>query len=474
MFHLRSFVVVVLLAWSPLLRGAENPRPNIILCMSDDQGWGDVGYYGHPRLQTPVLDEMAASGLRLDRFYAAAPVCSPTRGSVLTGRHPNRFGCFSWGHTLRPQEITLAKVLSQAGYATGHFGKWHLGDVRNDCPVNPGRSGFQEWTSSPNFFENDPLLAHNGRVIQTQGESSTVIVEAALAFVRHAVQQQQPFLAVVWFGSPHLPHQASEELKALYKDFSPAEQNYLGEITGIDRALGRLRNELQNLGVRENTLLWYTSDNGGQGKVASNGGLRGAKGDLWEGGIRVPAIIEWPAIIRSPRIENVPAVTSDIFPTVLDLVKVAPPDQRPIDGVSLAGLILKASPPATRGIGFWVYPEAGIRTPSHEWLLQLQQEQAGTVPPTAAAALTPTALLQKHYPDSEYPGHAAWIEGDFKLHRIPVQKGARFQLELYNLKEDPREANDLAAREPERVKLLEQHLLSWEKSVVRSLNGDDY
>ncbi|MCC7342403.1 MAG: sulfatase-like hydrolase/transferase, partial [Bryobacterales bacterium] len=114
----------------PLRAQTAAGRPNFVLCMADDQGWGDVGYYGNPVLKTPVLDEMSRTGLRFDRFYAAAPVCSPTRGSVMTGRHPNRFGCFSWGYPLRPQEVTVAEALRSAGYATGHFGKWHLGEVR--------------------------------------------------------------------------------------------------------------------------------------------------------------------------------------------------------------------------------------------------------------------------------------------------------------------------------------------------------
>ncbi len=127
------------LAMNGSLKGATRPagRPNIILCMADDQGWGEMGYYGHPALKTPVFDEMAAKGLRFDRFYAGAPVCSPTRASVMTGRHPNRSGVFLWNYAIRPEEVTIAQVLKKAGYRTGHFGKWHLGPVKADSPVNP-------------------------------------------------------------------------------------------------------------------------------------------------------------------------------------------------------------------------------------------------------------------------------------------------------------------------------------------------
>ena len=230
----------------------SRPRPNVILCMADDQGWGDVGYNGHLVLKTPTLDEMAASGLRFDRFYAAAPVCSPTRGSVLTGRHPNRFGCFSWGHTLRPQEVTVAEAIRAAGYTTGHFGKWHLGPVRADSPVSPGNSGFDEWFSSPNFYENSPLMSHNGKVVQTLGEGSKVTVEAALEVIRGAVAGKRPFLAVIWFGSPHTPHDAVAEDLELYKQFPPKLQNYYGEITAIDRAVGHLRRQLRSFTQTDN------------------------------------------------------------------------------------------------------------------------------------------------------------------------------------------------------------------------------
>ncbi|RPH37444.1 MAG: N-acetylgalactosamine 6-sulfate sulfatase, partial [Planctomycetota bacterium] len=167
-----------------LAAAPADSRPNVILVMADDQGWGDVGYHGHPALKTPNLDAMAAEGLRFDRFYAQSPVCSPTRGSVLTGRHPNRFGCFSWGHALRPQEATIAETLKAAGYATGHFGKWHLGSVRAGSPVSPGASGFDRWLSAENFYDTGAILSREGKAVQTKGESSMIAADAAIEFMR--------------------------------------------------------------------------------------------------------------------------------------------------------------------------------------------------------------------------------------------------------------------------------------------------
>ncbi|MHC4744532.1 MAG: sulfatase-like hydrolase/transferase, partial [Planctomycetota bacterium] len=201
-----------------VLAGHPSEKPNIVLCMADDQGWGDMAYNGHPVLKTPNFDAMAAEALRFDRFYAAAPVCSPTRGSVMTGRHPNRFGCFKWGHSLRPQEITIAEALKTAGYVTGHFGKWHLGSVCKGSPVNPGMSGFDEWFSAPNFFDNDPILSRQGKAVRTKGESSMVTVAAAVEFIRKHADSPNPYFCVVWFGSPHGPHQAIEQDRALYDD----------------------------------------------------------------------------------------------------------------------------------------------------------------------------------------------------------------------------------------------------------------
>jgi arylsulfatase len=447
-------------------------KPNIVLCMADDQGWGDMAYNGHPILKTPYFDAMAAEALRFDRFYAAAPVCSPTRASVMTGRHPNRSGVFKWGHALRPQEITVAEALKTTGYVTGHFGKWHLGSVVKGSPVNPGASGFDEWLSAPNFFDNDPILSREGVAEQTQGESSMVTVDAALEFIRKYASSPQPFLAVVWFGSPHLPHEAIERDRALYEDRDEKLQHFYGEITGMDRAFGKLRRELGTLGIRENTILWYCSDNGGLPRVGSTGG-RANKGKVYEGGLRVPAIIEWPAHISGHRTTEVPCNTSDIYPTLLEIAGVRMAKQPPLDGISLLSLLEGKMRKRPKPMGFWDHPTGGIGTPSKKWmasLLAAQQEGKDVDDPWRLRL--DAGEITKQYPEDSFPGHAAWLDWPWKLHRI--EKNNRVTLELYNLAAHPQEGQDLFDPQSERAKLMQIQLEAWLASVVRSLNGKDY
>ncbi len=454
----------------PLTAQTAAERPNFVLCMADDQGWGDVGYYGNPVLKTPVLDEMSRTGLRFDRFYAAAPVCSPTRGSVMTGRHPNRFGCFSWGYPLRPQEVTVAEALRSAGYATGHFGKWHLGEVRADSPVSPGASGFDEWLSTPNFYDNNALMSDKGTVIETKGESSQLAVDAAIRFMREASRRKQPFLAVVWFGSPHEPHRALPEDRALYKDQPENMQHFYGELTAMDRAIGNLRSALRTLNIAANTLLWYNSDNGAI-KEGSTGGLRGRKADLEEGGIRVPAIIEWPARIRKPRTTSVPCGTVDIYPTLVELAGAKVKHQvLPLDGVSLTPMIEGKMDRREKPLGFWVYPEPGIRATGEAILRELLEEQQGKRPKRAAQP-DPGKNIRP-FPLDARPGPSAWIDGDYKLHRKPGEPQPKYL--LFNIRLDPKESNDISAREPERVSRMRADLEAWQASVARSLNGLDY
>jgi arylsulfatase len=448
-------------------------KPNIILCMADDQGWGDMGYYGHPVLKTPNFDSMAASALQFDRFYSAAPVSSPTRGSVLTGRHPNRFGCFSWGHTLRPQEITVAEALKKAGYTTAHFGKWHLGPVRKESPVNPGNSGFDEWFSSPNFYDNDPVLSREGIAVQTYGESSMVTADAAIDFIRNQSNKKQPFLAVVWFGSPHNPYSAIETELEPYSDQEEKTQHYYGEIAGMDRAFGKLRNELKTLNIDENTILWYCSDNGGVAGFSSTGG-RESKGHIYEGGLRVPAILEWPARIHEHVISNIPFSTSDIYPTLLEIAGITMKDQPPLDGISILPLIDMKMTNRSKPLGFWQYTKRGKGVPAARQMTELLKEQESGIVNTDNTLLDLDAgQIPTKYAEDFFPGHSAWLDWPYKLHRI-YSKNDEIIFELYNLEDDPEEINDLSISMPDKTNEMKVEIEVWLKSVVSSLNGNDY
>ncbi len=340
---------------SPMPAAPPAPRTNFVLCMTDDQGWGDTGYNGNPVLRTPNLDAMASTGVRFDRFYAAYPVCSPTRGSVLTGRNPSRYRNRSWGYDLPLREVTVAEVLRGAGYTTGHFGKWHLGGVPNadgitgrgvpesfdSGPRHPGNQGFDVWFTAGNWFDADPPAGtfwRNGAPVPAlQGDTSDLVMTEALEFIRTQARSGRPFLCVVWFPSPHGPWRALPGDRAPYAA-QGVSADFLGEMAAVDRAMGRLREELGRLGIRDDTLIWFNSDNGAAG--GSAGPLTGGKGSLWEGGIRTPGLIEWPARVRRAIRTPVPAGTVDILPTVCDIAGVpVPADAAPLDGESLLPVI---------------------------------------------------------------------------------------------------------------------------------------
>jgi arylsulfatase A-like enzyme len=454
---------------------AEEGPPNIVLVMADDQGWGDMAYNGHPVLKTPCFDAFAKESVRFDRFYAAAPVCSPTRASVMTGRTPNRSAVFQWGWPLRPQETTIAEALRGAGYRTGHFGKWHLGSVRKDQPTSPGAQGFDEWASSPNFFDRDPILSVRGAAQKVEGDSSDVTVEVALQLIRECAGKQQRFLAVVWFGSPHSPHEALVADRALYADQPKKVQDFYGEITAMDRAFGRIRDTLRDLGLRKNTLLWYCSDNGALPGIGSSGGRRGNKGQVYEGGLLVPAILEWPERFPDPQVIATPCVTSDIFPTLLDIADVTPDKSRPLDGESLIPLLAGKVKKRTRPIGFWDHPTKGIGTPAKQWMEeQFAAEQEGRAPEPEPDAFTHAAEIREKHPTSKFPGHSAWVEGKWKLHRIENPKSGNVEWELFDLAADPNEKHVIFAEQPDRLPAMQQALEGWLESVARSLNGEDY
>jgi len=452
---------------SVLTTALHAERPNVILVMADDQGWGDTGYNGHPVVKTPNLDAMAKDGLVFNRFYAAAPVCSPTRGSVLTGRHPIRIKITNHGRYMRPQETTIAEALRDAGYVTGMFGKWHVGSAQKDSPVNPGNSGFDEWVIGLNFFDNDPFLSRNGIVEQIKGSGSEITIDETIAFLRKHKGDGKPMFAIAWFPSPHDPHLEKPSGPDPYKGVKAP--GYFQEITVLDHAFGRLRKELRTLGIERNTILWYCSDNGGLRKESSGG--RERKGSIYEGGLRVPGILEWPAKINSGTID-VPATTSDIMPTLLSMVGVTAKSHYAWDGIDLTPVIegkVSSRPP----IGFWFGLQGGQGTWSDRILKAVMLAQQTGKPTPHPERLCKDIDEYPQFPEDKFIGHAAWLDWPWKLHR-KEKKDVSF--ELYDLVKDPMEGTNLAKtiEHQARIKQMQTGLANWQLSVTRSLNGKDY
>ena len=483
--------------WAFASVSADGP-PNIILLMGDDHGWEETGYNGHAYLHTPVLDEMAESGLRFDRYYAAHPSCSPTRGSVLTGRHPTRYGTFAPNWSIRPEEITIAHLLRDAGYTTGHFGKWHVGPVKTTSPTSPGAMGFDEWLSHDNFFELNPTFSRNGGPpTQLEGEGSAVIIDETIRFIEESVKSEKPFLAVVWFGSPHEPYSGLERDLALYDDL-PARyadrtvtltSNLTGlpidrplgdvlreryaEITAMDRAIGTLRSFLDGEGLRDNTVLWYSGDNGTPASGLADTPLRGLKGTMYEGGIRVPGIIEWPARISTSRVSDVPVVTSDILPTVATFAGLDVPT-RPLDGVSLVPLLDDGMPSRPSPIFFWSFDTAGLA--DREPVPYIDPAlQSGTTPLVKLMNGIPTRVFENvHYraiDTRDFDGPRAVVDNDYKL---VLDGSSGSGTELFDLRDDPGETINLATGKPGVVEALAQRLRQWQRSALHSLTGADY
>nr|WP_315861426.1 sulfatase-like hydrolase/transferase [Stieleria tagensis] len=446
---------------------ADDPtRPNIILLMSDDQGWGDVGFNGNDDIKTPNLDSMAAAGVRFDRFYAAAPLCSPTRGSCLTGRFPFRFGILA-AHTggMRVGENTIAELLQKQDYATGFFGKWHIGWVKPDEVGTrgfyspPSHHGFEEYfattsavptwnpTVTPddwNSWGGEPgkpwkggfPYVHNGIEAKENlsGDDSRVIMDRVIPFVESNVEKA--FFATVWFHAPHEPVVAGDEFKKLYRKFGKSRQNYYGCITAMDEQIGRLRAKLRELGIEKRTLVFFCSDNGpsdGLAKkgVASAGPFKGHKHTMYEGGVLVPACVEWPGVIPAGGSTDVRCSTVDFLPTIaaLNASGQRKSDSRPIDGIDLMPVIDGDVSRRSKPLFF------GYR--------RLHQGIDGQ----------------------------ALIAEDWKILREAKKNG---RVRLYNLADDPFEEHDLADKFPERAEQLRKQLVELDASCQQSRDGADY
>lgn len=443
---------------------AENPvateRPNIVLIITDDQGYGDLGFHGNPDIQTPTLDSLAHRSTRFPYFYVS-PVCAPTRSSLMTGRYSLRTGIYdtyNGGATMATEEVTVAEVLQDAGYATGIFGKWHLGDT---YPYRPQDQGFDEAMIHPsggmgqvgdvyNYFEYnrsyfDPTVLHNGEPVATQGYVSDVFTDGALQFVE--THQNDPFFLYLSFNAPHTPLQLPDEAYEPYQDLTIDAANYpadrpfpsmrprdeedarkiYGMVTNIDDNIGRLWDQLDRLNLTDNTLIIFLTDNGPQ-QIRYTGGLRATKGTVYEGGIRVPFFMHWPGHL--PENHEVPTYAAhlDLMPTLLDIAGVDASLPHAIDGQNLM--------PAIRG-------------------------------EDVAWAERPLFFYWQRGLPEPYRNIAV-REGNYKLVGQSGHDAALEDLELFDIAADPYEQTNVVAEQPEVAARLRGLFDAWYAEAIDS------
>lgn len=323
--------------------GAELAPPNIILILTDDQGWGDLGHHGNIKIDTPNMDSIARQGVSFERFYVN-PVCAPTRASLLTGRYSLRTGVHNVTRgedTIRAAETTLAEALKSAGYATGAFGKWHSGA---HFPHTANGQGFDEFFGFnaghiSQYF--DAELEHNKDKVRTKGFITDVITDAALAFIE--ANKDRPFLAYIPYNAPHSPYQIADSYFDKYKTrgLSDRTASIYGMVENIDDNIGRVLERIQELKLNDNTIVVFLSDNGPHGE-RYNGGMRAGKGSVHEGGVRVPLFIHWPGQIEGGKVIHQIAQHIDLYPTLLALAGVEVPAELQllkIDGIDLSPLL---------------------------------------------------------------------------------------------------------------------------------------
>jgi arylsulfatase len=448
-------------------------RPNIVLIMSDDLGWYDVGFNGNTEVKTPNMDALAAKGVIFDRFYSASAVCSPTRASLITGRNPLRtnISYANDGH-LRKEEITIPEILKEHGYVTGHYGKWHLGTLtQSELDANRGgRTKFMDEYTIPTehgydtYFcteskvpTYDPMIfpakfiqgeskifgwravenndsvrrygtsywtGNNKKVLTNlEGDDSRVIMDRVIPFIEEAHDNKSPFFTTIWFHSPHLPVVSDSAHRNLYDGMDLQKQIYYGTITAMDEQIGRLWKKLEELGISENTILFFCSDNGPEVETPGSAGIfRERKRSLYEGGVRVPAFAVWPNKFKESSRIDFPIVTSDYLPTILDLLEIKYPDSRPVDGMSVVDAINGEITKREKPIGFICKPKM------------------------------------------------SWVTNQYKL--VGDIKGENF--EMYDLLNDKYEKENIIDKYPEIAEKMKSDFSEWLKSVENSKNGKDY
>ncbi|MBF0196812.1 MAG: sulfatase-like hydrolase/transferase [Planctomycetes bacterium] len=420
------------------------------MLLSDDLGYKDIGCYGGP-VKTAALDKLAEGGVRFTDFYSGCAVCSPSRATLLTGRHHIRTGVYSWIHNstqkshLMKREVTIAEVLKSQGYQTGHFGKWHLGlptDQRKK--PTPADHGFDYWfatdnNASPSHHNPRNFIRNGSPVGELEGYSCQLVVDEAMGWLdKNYDKSKGPFFLNVWFHEPHAPIAAPKEISDLYQGDKKAKV-YSGTIDNTDRAITRLVKKLSSVAPVEDTIIIYASDNGSY-RSDRVGNLKGKKGVNWDGGIRVPGIFYWPGKIQKGRIVDAPAGLVDVLPTLCSILDIPNPVGKHIDGSNLKPILFGNDSDFKRHQPLF-------------WHLQKSR-------PIVAMRDGQYSLVAQ--PDYELSRHNL-----FKEEWIPtIKKGGYKNFELFDLKKDPGQKNNIANANPEIVETLKKKLLSINKSIM--------
>ncbi len=415
---------------------AAPPRPNVLLIITDDQGYGDLSIHGNPHLRTPHIDRLGNEGVRFDRFYVNS-FCAPTRAAVLTGRWPLRTGTHGVTHNreaMRPSEVTLAEAFSPAGYRSVCIGKWHNGEQH---PFTPGGQGFDEVLGFNNGHWNnyfDATLLRGSKPEATKGYITDVLTDEAMRFIGAARDQKQPFFCYLAYNAPHSPYQVPDKYFDKFKA-AGMEDNvaaFYGMCENIDDNVGRLLARLEELKVAEDTIVLFLTDNGGTAGVKTyNAGMRGGKTSLHEGGSRVPLFVRWPAAKWQPHLVRHITAHIDLFPTLMALCGVSPPAGPKVDGVSLRPLL-----------------EGGAGTP---W---------------------PDRVLFTHNPIDEtnkYPGAVRTqthrlvreIKGSGGGSKAKANDASATPWQLYDMEKDPGQETNIATQQPELAAQLAAKYDAW-------------